>query len=102
MSPKIEAQAQLRKACGMPSARSSGPGRKLILIGLGMILINRLSGMVLPASTRYLIDDVVGAGPAGTCSCRSWALLLLAAAVQAITSFLLTKLLSVEGPAPDR
>ena len=35
------------------------PRRRLVLLGLLLIAVNRSSGMVLPASTRYLIDDVL-------------------------------------------
>ncbi|MSR20530.1 MAG: ABC transporter ATP-binding protein [Gemmatimonadetes bacterium] len=71
------------------------PRRKLIAIGLGLILINRLSGLVLPASTQYLIDDVASAGSLD----RLYGLLALVAGavtVQAITSYSLVRLLSVE------
>ena len=71
------------------------PRRKLILVGLVLILINRLSGRVLPASTKYLVDDVIGEGRAELL----WTLLLLVAgavSVQAATGFSLTRLLSVE------
>src|ERR1019366_539932 len=36
------------------------PRRKLLAVGLLLIVINRVSGLVLPASTRYLIDNVIG------------------------------------------
>src|SRR5206468_4036658 len=36
------------------------PRRGLLGSGLLLIVINRLAGLVLPGSTRYLIDDVVG------------------------------------------
>jgi ABC-type multidrug transport system fused ATPase/permease subunit len=36
--------------------------RKRLALGLGLMLINRLSGFVLPASTKYLMDDVVAKG----------------------------------------
>jgi ABC-type multidrug transport system fused ATPase/permease subunit len=71
------------------------PRRKLVFLGLVLILINRLSGLVLPASTKYLIDDVIRQG-------RSQLLVTILAAVavaitiQAATSFSLTRLLSVE------
>jgi ABC-type multidrug transport system fused ATPase/permease subunit len=71
------------------------PRRRLVFVGLLLILVNRLSGLVLPASTRYLVDDVIREG-------RSQLLLVLLAAVavaitiQAATSFSLTRLLSVE------
>jgi len=71
------------------------PRRKLVLVGLVLILINRLSGLVLPASTKYLVDDVISRGRGELL----WTLLgavALAIVVQAATSFALTRLLSVE------
>ncbi len=71
------------------------PRRKLILLGLVLILINRLSGLVLPASTKYLVDDVLGEGNFQLL----WTLLgavLAAVTIGAATSFVLTRLLSVE------
>jgi subfamily B ATP-binding cassette protein MsbA len=71
------------------------PRRKLVFVGLVLILINRLSGLILPASTKYLVDDVIGDGR----SDLLWTLLglvALAVAVQAATAFSLTRLLSVE------
>ena len=71
------------------------PRRKLILLGLLLILINRLAGLVLPASTKYLVDDVLGEGNFQLL----WMLLaavLAAVTIGAATSFVLTRLLSVE------
>ena len=71
------------------------PRRKLVAIGLVLILINRLAGLVLPASTQYLIDDVIGQGNLRLL----YTLLGLvggAVAVQAVTSYTLVMLLSVE------
>jgi len=71
------------------------PRRKLVLVGLLLILVNRLSGLVLPASTKYLVDDVIQEGQGELL----WTLLgavALAIGVQAATSFALTRLLSVE------
>jgi subfamily B ATP-binding cassette protein MsbA len=71
------------------------PRRGLVAIGLGLILVNRLCGMVLPASTKYVIDDVIVAGRDDLL----WPILGAVAAavsVQAGTSFTLTRLLSVE------
>jgi subfamily B ATP-binding cassette protein MsbA len=71
------------------------PRKKLIAIGLVLILINRLAGLVLPASTRYLIDDVIGQGNLRLL----YTLLGLvggAVAIQAATSYSLVMLLSVE------
>ncbi|HVQ28556.1 MAG TPA: ABC transporter ATP-binding protein [Vicinamibacteria bacterium] len=70
-----------------------GPRRNLIVVGLVLIAINRVAGLVLPASTRYVIDDVIGKR-------REDLLLPLlgavvgATVVQGITSFALTQTLS--------
>jgi ABC-type multidrug transport system fused ATPase/permease subunit len=69
------------------------PRRKLFLAGLALVFVNRAAGLVLPGSTKFLIDDVVQKR-------REDLLLPLAAAVgaailvQAATSFVLTQLLS--------
>src|SRR5262245_49130375 len=69
------------------------PRRKLFMIGLALVFINRAAGLCLPGSTKYLIDDVVQKG-------RQELLIPLATAVgaavlvQAVTSFVLTQLLS--------
>ena len=69
------------------------PRRGLLAIGFVLMAINRVSGLVLPASTKFLIDDVIGE--------RQTELLLplvgavlLATFVQGITSFALTQTLS--------
>jgi subfamily B ATP-binding cassette protein MsbA len=71
------------------------PRRKLILVGLVLITINRLSGLVLPGSTKFLIDNVIV--ERDTALLRTLLLVVGAALlVQSATSFLLTRLLSVE------
>ena len=71
------------------------PRRKLLLIGLMLIMFNRMAGLVLPASTRYLIDNVIA-----NADLRMLYILLSAVGgaviVQAATSYSLTMLLSVE------
>lgn len=69
------------------------PRRGLLAFGLLLMGINRLSGLVLPASTKYLVDDIIGK--------QHYNLLrplILAVAgatlIQGITSFGLTQLLS--------
>jgi len=71
------------------------PRRGLVGLGLVLILVNRGSGMVLPASTKYLIDDVLGKGERDLLF-PLLALLVAATSIQAVTSFTLTRLLSVE------
>ncbi|MCZ6792826.1 MAG: ABC transporter ATP-binding protein, partial [Planctomycetota bacterium] len=71
------------------------PRRKLIGVGLVLILINRISGFVLPVSTRYLVDNVIADGNIDLL----WRLVGgvgVAIAVQAATSYSLVMLLSVE------
>src|SRR5262245_14748755 len=36
--------------------------RKRMALGLGLMIINRLSGLVLPTTTKYLMDDVISQG----------------------------------------
>jgi subfamily B ATP-binding cassette protein MsbA len=71
------------------------PRRKLIAVGLFLILLNRLSGLVLPASTKYLVDEVLGQGQFDLLF-RLLGLLVFAVIVQSATAYLLTLLLSVE------
>ena len=71
------------------------PRRKLLLLGLALILLNRLAGLALPAASKFLVDDVIGKGDT-----ELLRLLLagvtVAIVVQSFSSFFLTKLLSVE------
>ncbi len=69
------------------------PRKNLLALGALLMVINRLCGLALPVSTKYLIDNVMGR--------RQFNLLLpivlgvaLATIVQAVTSFSLTQLLS--------
>ncbi len=71
------------------------PRRKMISIGLLLIIISRLASLILPGASKFLIDDVIGNG-----DMEMLKVLLIvvgiSVTVQAITSFILTKLLSVE------
>lgn len=69
------------------------PQASILTLALGLLVLNRISGLVLPASTKYLVDDVIGQ--------RRIQLLtpvllsvLIATVVQAGSSFGLTRLLS--------
>jgi len=69
------------------------PRRGILVLGFLLMAINRVSGMILPGSTKYLVDDVIG---------KKQTQLLLpivvavigATIVQGLTSFTLTQLLS--------
>jgi ABC-type multidrug transport system fused ATPase/permease subunit len=71
------------------------PRRALLALGFVLMVINRVSGLVLPYSTRFLIDTVIVKHQAQRL--RPLVLsVLLATAIQGATSFSLTQLLSKE------
>ena len=93
--PKGKTSAHLRSA--LPLLKELvRPRRKLLALGFFLMLINRGAGLVLPASTRYLVDNVITAH-------QTWLLqplvlaVLGATIIQGVTSFTLTQLLSKEG-----
>ena len=68
--------------------------RRRLSLGLGLMLISRIAGLVLPASSKWLIDEVIGKN-------RTELLMPIALAtgaatiVQALTSFVLSQTLGV-------
>ena len=72
------------------------PRRKLLALGLVLMIVNRLSGMILPYSTKFLIDDIIGKHRTDLLTPLVLAV-LGATLVQGITSFTLTQLLSKAG-----
>src|SRR5215207_441258 len=63
-----------------------------LLFGLFLMLVNRLSGLVLPGTTKFLLDDVIGKGR------RELLMPIILAAgaatlLQAVTSFSLSQIL---------
>src|SRR5690349_11047553 len=71
------------------------PRKKLLFVGLILIIISRLAGLVLPGSSKFLMDNVIAKGDL---SMLRLLLVVVVASiiVQALTSFMLTKLLSIE------
>ena len=72
------------------------PRRKLLLAGAALMVVNRVCGLALPISSKFLIDNVMRKGQMN--------LLLpivlgvvLATVIQGVTSFSLTQLLSKAG-----
>src|SRR5918993_402257 len=68
--------------------------RRRLLLGAALMLVNQAMGLVLPASTKYLIDEVIGKGRTemlGRIALAAGAATL----VQAVTSFSLSQLLGV-------
>jgi subfamily B ATP-binding cassette protein MsbA len=100
-SPPSSPTAQGPKKPKIDRARAWREARELIhehrvslSIGLALMIVNRLSGLVLPATSKFLIDDVIGkhrpellmplAGAAA-----------LATLIQASTSFALSQVVSI-------
>ena len=72
------------------------PRRRLLSVGLVLIAVNRAAGLVLPASTKYLIDEVIGAKHFAMLEVLVVAV-LVATMVQGATAYTLTHLLSKAG-----
>jgi subfamily B ATP-binding cassette protein MsbA len=71
------------------------PRRTMIALGLILIVIRSLTGLVLPYETKVLLDDIVPSGDISGLK-NVIGFVCLAIFIQAITSFTLTRLLSVE------
>lgn len=71
------------------------PRKQIILLGLVLILVRSLSGLVLPWKSKELLDRII---PAGNMDELYTVIALVCGAIflQAISSFSLTRLLSVE------
>src|SRR5271165_3070101 len=71
------------------------PRKGLLLAGLVLMAINRVAGLVLPVTSKPLLDTVLSPlHPRADLLPRIIALVFSAMLVQAITSFSLTQLLS--------
>jgi subfamily B ATP-binding cassette protein MsbA len=71
------------------------PRRKIVSLGLFLILVRSLSGLVLPYASKTLIDEVI---PSKDTYALTYLLVVVCAALlfQSVSSFSLTRLLSVE------
>jgi ABC-type multidrug transport system fused ATPase/permease subunit len=72
------------------------PRRALLAFGLLIMAVNRVSGLVLPASTKFLVDDIIMKRRVELLL-PLLAAVLAATLVQGGTSYALTQLLSKEG-----
>ena len=74
------------------------PRLGLLLAGMGLMVVNRVAGLVLPFTSKPLLDTVLSpTHPRADLLPRIIALVFSAMVVQAITSFSLTQLLSKAG-----
>lgn len=71
------------------------PRKNLLFLGLILIVISRVAGLVPPAATKPFVDDVLVKQDLSTLP-QILIYVTIAILIQAVTSFLLTKLLSVE------
>src|ERR1700732_3163502 len=69
------------------------PRRGIIAFGFVLMIINRSSGLILPASTKYLVDDVINKRQTNLLL-PIVAIVIAATIIQALTSYSLTQLLS--------
>ena len=70
------------------------PRRWLLAFGFLLMIVNRVAGLVLPFSTKFLIDRVLGAHGNAKLLLPLVAIVFTTTAIQAVTSFSLTQLLS--------
>lgn len=71
------------------------PRRKVVFIGLLLIVVSRMASLVLPGASKYLIDEVIVNKDVDMLKILI-GVVAASILVQAVTSYLLTKLLSVE------
>ncbi len=69
------------------------PRKGVLAVGFLLMVVNRVSGLVLPYSTKFLIDSVIAKHHIELLR-RLVSAVLLATVIQGITSFALTQLLS--------
>lgn len=71
------------------------PRRKIVFVGLLLIVVSRLASLVLPGATKYLLDDVIVKKDLHMLKVLI-AVVAGSILVQSVTSYMLTKILSVE------
>jgi ABC-type multidrug transport system fused ATPase/permease subunit len=86
---KLELDAVWREARELIWAR-----RGRLALGMLLMLVSRVAGLVLPASSKYLIDEVIGKGRGDLLPLIAMAA-MGATLIQATTSFALSQILGV-------
>jgi subfamily B ATP-binding cassette protein MsbA len=71
------------------------PRKKILGLGLILIIISTLSSLVIPYSSKFFIDEVIAKSDLGLLK-KLLVVVTLGIIVQAVTGFLLTRLLSVQ------
>ena len=93
--PKKSARESLRRAWPLLKELMR-PRRRLLVIGIVLMVINRAAGLVLPSSAKILVDNIIGKNQVDLLIPVVLAV-LGATILQGVTSFTLTQLLSKEG-----
>ncbi len=91
MTPKKERKVTIRQVF----STIIWPRRRQLLIGLVLIIISRIASLVLPGATKFLIDEVIPSNDLQQLKGLIF-VVVLAIVVQAVTSYALTQILSVE------
>jgi subfamily B ATP-binding cassette protein MsbA len=86
--PKYQLRSVMPEVWGLVK-----PRWPLLALGLFLMAINRVAGLVLPWTTKFVIDDVIGRRQVDMLQPLLWAV-VTATIIQGITSFTLTQLLS--------
>ncbi|HPF12894.1 MAG: ABC transporter ATP-binding protein [Planctomycetes bacterium] len=89
--PKLPPKASLKSAF----VTIIWPRRRILAVGLLLIVISRACGLVLPASIKILVDDIITPNQLGKLG-PLVGIVALAVLVQSVTSYALVQLLSVE------
>jgi subfamily B ATP-binding cassette protein MsbA len=94
-SPLQKTKKKIRWTAAWQEARALIYARRWRLaLGLVLMLISRIAGLVLPAASKYLIDDVIGKQNYALLPILAWSV-FGATVVQAVTSFGLSQILGV-------
>ena len=94
-APKKSSSERLREL--WPDIRDMmRPRRKVLAVGFVLMVISRVSGLVLPTSTKYLIDNVIGKHQLNLLLPLVGAV-LAATFIQGVTGFAITQLVSKAG-----
>lgn len=98
MSPSKNVQTKNKKgkvSIGKAFKTIIWPRRNLVFVGLILIVIRSLAGLILPWQSKILLDNVV---PNNNFEQLKMVIIIVLSAIliQAITSFLLTRILSVQ------
>src|SRR5690242_5481138 len=98
---RMTSPAALQKKKKIDTARAWAEARELLrehksslTIGMVLMLINRIAGLVLPWTSKFLIDDVVGKGRARLLMPLAGAA-ALATIIQAVTGFANSQVVSI-------